>query len=240
MESPPQPANAGLFLWEVDTLSTKGQKQRQTKILLLIFLWELQRKFGGKVVEQYLQSASEIIGRFKGAIPAGSLSDLQQALVSRAQEARPIVRAHLERAAMVLLRRETTQGLEAPDPVRLALGEFQVLDRAGQGKVARNLALLWENFRIVFGGLSGFMAAQQTDRIAFIEKLESASERMAPARGSEVAFHYVTVELMRQYVSCLHQRRSDQSAIALAQCVVTLIDQGRTMSPEGLVYQVRP
>jgi hypothetical protein len=240
MASPPQSANAGLFLWEVDTSSTKGPKQLKGRILLLLLLWELQRKFGSKAIEHYLQSTSEIIGRIKGAIPAFSLNDLQQALASKLQVLQPTLAAHLQRAMPLLLGPEAAQVSERPDPARQALSEFQILDWDQQGKVARNLALLWENFQDVFGGLSGFMAAPQTDRTTFLQKLESASERMAPARGSEVAFHYVTVELMRQYISCLHHRRADPGAIALARCVVTLIDQGRSMPSERLVYEVRP
>jgi hypothetical protein len=224
----------------VDTSSTKGPKQHKRRILLLLLLWELRRKFGSKAIEHYLQSTSEIIGRIKGAIPAVSLDDLQQVLASKLREIQPTLAGHLQRAIPLLLGPGTAQVSGKPDPARQALGEFGVLDRDQRDKLARNLALLWENFQDVFGGLSGFMAAPQTDRTAFLQKLESASERMAAARGSEVAFHYVTVELMRQYISCLHHRRADPDAIALARCVVALIDQGRSMPSERLVYQVRP
>jgi hypothetical protein len=70
----------------------------------------------------------------------------------------------------------------------------------------------------------------QTERSQYLEKLMAAFQRMKLARGSNVAFHYVTVELMRQYVCCLQQRRSDRPALSLASCVAALINRGRLMT----------
>ena len=46
-----------------------------------------------------------------------------------------------------------------------------------------------------------------------------------------MAFHYVTVEVMRLYVICLQTRRSDRAALSLATCAATLINRGRMMTP---------
>jgi hypothetical protein len=116
------------------------------------------------------------------------------------------------------------------DPAWEILAEFQKLDASDQDKAAKNLALLWGHFEDTFGGLSGFLEESQTERSQYLEKLMAASQRMKLARGSNVAFHYVTVELMRQYVCCLQQRRSDRPALSLASCVAALINRGRLMT----------
>ena len=54
---------------------------------------------------------------------------------------------------------------------------------------------------------------------------------MKLARGSEVAFHFVTVELMRLYVEGFMLGRRDRAALALASTVSVLIDRGRMMTP---------
>ncbi|WP_133239386.1 hypothetical protein [Microvirga sp. KLBC 81] len=117
------------------------------------------------------------------------------------------------------------------DPAWDILAEFQMLETSNQDKVAKNLALLWGHFEDTFGGLSGFLAEPAIEQSQYLEKLMMASRRMRPARGSDVAFHYVTVELMRQYVCCLQAGRSDRAALSLATCVAALINRGRMMAP---------
>lgn len=121
---------------------------------------------------------------------------------------------------------------QEPDPVEMLLSEFAGLEQEQQAKVARNLVLLWDNFQTIFGGLSGFLAASPTEQDAFMEKLEAAARRMEPARGTDSAFHYVTVELTRQYISFFRVGRSDGQALALAACVAALIDEGRRIPAE--------
>jgi hypothetical protein len=83
----------------------------------------------------------------------------------------------------------------------------------------------------MFGGLSGFLVEPQVEQSLYLDKLMTASRRMKIARGSDVAFHYVTVELMRHYVHCLQLGRSDQAALSLASAVAALINRGRMMTP---------
>jgi hypothetical protein len=90
----------------------------------------------------------------------------------------------------------------------------------------------------MFGGISGFLATMPTEQDAFMEKLEAAATRMEPAKGTNVAFHYFTVELTRQYISFFRLGRSDRQAVALASCVVSLIDNGRRMAPEPVASLV--
>jgi len=54
---------------------------------------------------------------------------------------------------------------------------------------------------------------------------------MKLARGSDVAFHYVTVEVMRLYVGCLQSKRSDRAALSLAACAAAMINRGRVTAP---------
>ncbi|WP_150117733.1 hypothetical protein [Microvirga vignae] len=116
------------------------------------------------------------------------------------------------------------------DDVGMVLGEFEKLSRDQQDKVAKSLALLWDTFIEVFGGVSGFQTASPIEQQAYIERLSTASRRMEVARGSDVAFHYVTVELMRQYVSFLQTSSKNPRAIVLAGAVAPLIDRGRGIS----------
>jgi hypothetical protein len=117
------------------------------------------------------------------------------------------------------------------DPVWDLLAEFQALAPDQQNKAAKNLALLWNHFEHMFGGLSGFLAEAPVEQSLYLDKLMTASRRMKIARGSDVAFHYVTVELMRLYVCGLQQGRSDRAALSLASHVAALINRGRMMTP---------
>ncbi|WP_262271838.1 hypothetical protein [Microvirga yunnanensis] len=116
---------------------------------------------------------------------------------------------------------------EEPDPAWALLEDLQNLKADQQDKTAKNLALLWKSFEDSFGGLSGYLQSLETEQLLYLNKLKAASDRMRLARGTEAAFHYVTVELMRQYVGCFQAGRSDQAAMALATCVSGLIDRGR-------------
>lgn len=117
------------------------------------------------------------------------------------------------------------------DPVWALLAEFQALEPDQQVKSAKNLALLWDHFGQTFGGVSGYLAEPQVEQLVYLDKLTTASRRMRLARGSEVAFHYVTVELMRLYVQCFQQGRSDRVALTLAAHVASLINRGRMVTP---------
>ncbi|WP_445503141.1 hypothetical protein [Microvirga sp. G4-2] len=119
------------------------------------------------------------------------------------------------------------------DDVGLVLSELENLTRDQQDKVAKSLALLWDAFIDLFGGVSAFQTASLIEQQAFAKRLDTAASRMKAARGSDAAFHYVTVELMRQYVSFLQVGSKDPRAIVLAGTVAPLIDQGRGINAES-------
>jgi hypothetical protein len=145
---------------------------------------------------------------------------------------RPIVRSKTQ-ALLPFLPGAVTESMdEQPDPVWSLLADFQSLGAAHQDKAARNLALLWGHFEESFGGLSGYLAMPETEQLLYLEKLKAASDRMRLARGTEGAFHFVTVELMHQYVRGFQERRSDRAAVTLATWVSGLIDRGRSLTEE--------
>jgi hypothetical protein len=155
------------------------------------------------------------------------------------QRLRSVLLSQAHRLIPSLVEAEAATASHEPDMVQEILGEFEALRSDMQDKVARNLALLWDNFQDAFGGISGFMAAQALEQDAFMHKLNAAAERMRPARGTSAAFHYVTVELMRQYVTFFRSGRSDPKAVRLATCVVSLIEHGRGMPKEPIAYSVK-
>jgi len=124
------------------------------------------------------------------------------------------------------------------DPVLLAMEEFEGLEPDQQEKVAKSLALLWNSFTSVFGGVSGFRNASAVEQRAYSEKLEAAAERMKAARGTDAAFHYVTVELIRHYVAFLRIASTDPKAVALARLVAPLIDRGHKLGAEPYLRPV--
>jgi hypothetical protein len=127
---------------------------------------------------------------------------------------------------------------EEHDPVRLVMAEFHDLSSDQQNKVAQNLALLWNSFTSVFGGVSGFRAASPTEQREYLEKLQLAARRMEAAKGTEAAFHYVTVELIRLYIGFHQVGSTDQGAVALAKVVAPLIDRGHRLSAAPFIYPV--
>jgi hypothetical protein len=137
-------------------------------------------------------------------------------------------------SSLPLLSPPDANEVEEVDDVKLVLSEFENLTRDQQDKVAKSLALLWDAFIDLFGGVSAFQATSLVEQQAFTKKLDTAARRMEVARGSDAAFHYVTVELMRQYVSFLQIGSKDPRAIILAGMVAPLIDQGRRINAESV------
>lgn len=119
---------------------------------------------------------------------------------------------------------------EEVDDVEQALRDYENLSREQQEKVASSLALLWDSFIDVFTGVSSFQAASQIAHEGYIGKLEKAARRMEVARGTDVAFHYVSVELMRLYLAFLQAESGHPKAILLATTVAPLIDLGHRMN----------
>ena len=150
----------------------------------------------------------------------------------------PVVLRHLRERFPSLPLGAASGPDDGTDPVLMILHEFERLDGGQQEKVARNLALLWNSFMSVFDGVSGFQAASAVDQQAYFEKLEAAAHRMEAARGTDAAFHYVTVELIRRYIGFLQIGSTDPKAVALARLVAPLIDRGHKLGAEPFLRAV--
>lgn len=229
MDSSPQNSTALISLWDADQDVLKGSGRWLGQFSLF---WESHRQRFAKAAGVYTSISRRIVAGIDRSAPPVRLA-LAEGL-ARWQAARPALLLQSRKLLPFLLQTDVTGAHAGPDPVDTILSDFGSLERAGQDKVAKNLALLWDNFQNMFGGISGFLAAPGTEQDAFMEKLTAAAERMEAARGTEAAFHYVTVELTRQYISYFRIGRADPKAVALATCVVSLIDRGRRMSlPAG-------
>jgi hypothetical protein len=226
MSSSPEHRSVFAFPWHDDSQPESGFVQR----LEPFYKWcSVRWKRVETLREKTSSTLSRIGGSFDQTLWASALIVLPKAFAgwdAVYPEALTKARALL---SFVPLASTDEDALEH-DPAWEILAEFQKLDASDQDKAAKNLALLWGHFEDTFGGLSGFLEESQTERSQYLEKLMAASQRMKLARGSNVAFHYVTVELMRQYVCCLQQRRSDRPALSLASCVAALINRGRLMT----------
>jgi hypothetical protein len=228
MSSSPQPRNDFAFPWSADDQSRHELIEKLEQVYRLCHLrW--------RIVQQYGEAARPVLRHIGRALDQTALATalivlpkvlaewdrLRPILVSNARTLLPFV---------PLVKTAEEEALEQ-DPIWHLLGEFKALAPGQQDKAAQNLALLWGHFEDTFGGLSGFLAEPQTEQALYLDKLDAASRRMKLARGSDVAFHYVTVEVMRLYVICLQTRRSDRAALSLATCAATLINRGRMMTP---------
>lgn len=116
---------------------------------------------------------------------------------------------------------------EASEPAFAILGELDELAPEKQVATARNVALLWDCFVEEFGGVAGFLASGATEQAEYLDKLEAAASRMEAGRGTPVAYHYVSVVLIKLYVESFRTKRATAGAIALSGRVAALINQGR-------------
>ncbi len=228
MSSSPQYRNDFAFPWSADDRSRHALIERLERIYRLCHLrW--------RIVEQSGEAARPVLRRIGKALDQTALATalivlpkvfaewdrLQPVLVSQARTLLPFV---------PLVKTAEEEALEQ-DPIWELLREFKALAPDQQDKAAKNLSLLWAHFEDTFGGLSGFLTETQAEQALYLDKLDMASRRMKLARGSDVAFHYVTVEVMRLYVICLQTQRSDRAALSLATCAAALINRGRMMTP---------
>jgi hypothetical protein len=226
MSSPPQSRSDFTFPWSVDHQPQDGLFEKLEQFYSFCLLrWQFI-----KICRQTVRPALERAG-----------ATLDQTVLAAALIVLPKAFAGWDALRPVLLSRTRTllpfipiasaedEALRS-DPVWELLAEFQALSPAQQDMAAKNLALLWDHFEHMFGGLSGFMAEPQIEQSLYLDKLMTASRRMKVARGSDVAFHYVTVELMRLYVHGLQLGRSDRAALSLASSVAALINRGRMMT----------
>ena len=228
MSSSPQHRTGFVFPWSADDQSRHELIEKLEQVYRLCHLrW--------RIVEQYGEAARPVLRQIGRA--------LDQTALAAALIVLPKVFAEWDRLRPVLMSNARTllpfvplvktaedEALEQ-DPIWNLLGEFKALAPDQQDKAAKNLALLWGHFEETFAGLSGFLAEPQTEQALYLNKLDTASRRMKLARGSDAAFHYVTVEVMRLYVICLQTGRSDRAALSLATAAATLINRGRMMTP---------
>jgi len=225
MDSSPQHLNAGLFRWEVENPSP-NRLDRWLEQLEALRQFHAQRL--RSAVAAYVSASREIA--HKVDLPTLPERLVPPRVLAVWEEAQPVLLSHSRKLLPFLPLFEAPEGPPEPDPVEEILGDFDGLTREQQEKVAENVALLWDYFQETFGGISGFLASPQTEQAAYMEKLNAASERMQVARGTNVAFHYVTVELVRQYLSFLQRGTADMSAVLLAERVVALIERGRQLT----------
>lgn len=136
----------------------------------------------------------------------------------------PLARAHLTFLGVSVPEEQPAE----PTEEQALLGAFEALDGGRQEAVARNLSLLWECFLEEFSGLSGFFEASPTRQSAYLDRLASAAGRMEASRAPEARYHYVSVALMKHYVSSFQARSTAPDAIALSRRVASLIDGTRT------------
>ncbi len=228
MSSSPQHRTGFAFPWSEHDQSRHELIEKLEQVYRLCHLrWQ--------IVQQYSEAARPLLRHVGRA--------LNQTALATALIVLPRVFAEWDRLRPILMSNARTLLPFVPlvntaedealkqDPVWNLLAEFKTLAPDQQDKAAKNLALLWGHFEETFGGLSGFLAEQPMDQALYLDKLDTASRRMKLARGSDVAFHYVTVEVMRLYVTCLQTKRSDRAALSLATCAAALINRGRMMTP---------
>ncbi|WP_201859429.1 hypothetical protein [Microvirga soli] len=228
MSSSPQHQTDFTFPWSAADQSRHELIEKLEQVYRLCHLrW--------RIVEHYGAAARPVLHRIGRAVDQTALATALIVLPKVFAEwdrYRPILISNARTLLpfVPLVKSVEEEALEQ-DPIWNLLGEFKTLAPDQQDKAAKNLALLWAHFEDTFEGLSGFLAEPQTEQALYLDKLDTASRRMKLARGSDVAFHYVTVEVMRLYVICLQTRRSDRAALSLATCAATLINRGRMMTP---------
>ncbi|MFC1456091.1 hypothetical protein ACETIH_05010 [Microvirga arabica] len=228
MSSSPQHRTGFVFPWSADDRSRHELIEKLEQVYRLCHLrW--------RIVEQCGEAARPLlrhIGRTLDQTALATALIVLPKVFAEWDRLRPVLMSNARTLLpfVPLVKSAEEEALEQ-DPIWSLLREFKTLAPDQQDKSAKNLALLWGHFEETFGGLSGFLAEPQMEQALYLDKLDTASRRMKLARGSDVAFHYVTVEVMRLYVICLHTGRSDRAALSLATCAAALINRGRMMTP---------
>ncbi|MGO4526678.1 hypothetical protein AB4097_17675 [Microvirga sp. 2MCAF35] len=226
MSSPPQCRSEFTFPWSVD-------HQPQNRLIEKLEQFQRLSLLRWRFLEACRQAARPRLAQARALLDQTALATaliVVPRVLAGWDTLRPRLISHSRALLPFLPIPSEEEEALATDPVWELLAEFQALAPDQQDKAARNLALLWDHFEHMFGGLSGFLAEPAIEQSIYLDKLTTASRRMRLARGSQVAFHYVTVELMRLYVSYLQGGRSDRAAMTLASNVVALISRGRMVT----------
>lgn len=228
MSSSPQSRSGFTFPWSDSESSKNDLIGKLEQVYRLCHLrWRIVER-SGEAAHPVLQRVSRTLDQ---TVLAAALIVLPK-VFAEWDRLRPALLSNA-RALLPLIPLAKGAGCEntEQDPIWELLTEFKALNPDQQDKAAQNLALLWGHFEDTFDGLSGFLAEPQTEQTLYLDKLATASRRMKLARGSEAAFHYVTVEVMLLYVGCLQSKRSDQAALSLAACAAAMINRGRMTAP---------
>lgn len=147
---------------------------------------------------------------------------------------------YMQRAPQTILQRGSSNGRkpqpsdvetlhETPDHAQMVLADLDALDPKRRDVVAHNLGLLWDAFLEEFGGVSGFLAEQVVHQDAYLAKLDAAARRMQASKASNAGHHYVSVALMKEYVSGFRSLSITESMVELAHRVASLIDRSREL-----------
>lgn len=230
MDGSPQSPSGYISLWDADKQQAKEARARPEWIDAILQRFRPVAAASVQINARIRNIAQQGAQRVRAASPRA---------LAVWQAAQPVLLSHAGKLLSYLPNADAAHDSTKPTPVQILLTEFEKLESVQQDRVAKNLVLLWDNFQSMFGGISGFLSAPETEQNTFMERLKAAAERMETARGSDAAFHFVTVELMRQYISFLQTGRADTQALSLATCVVSLIDRGRTMASEPMAYSIK-
>ena len=106
---------------------------------------------------------------------------------------------------------------------RRLISEFDGLGGPERDLVAQALTQLWDAFNERFGGLQGFLAAEFSDREAYVTQIERAHGRMTPYRNGGAAHFYQATALMLAYIRAVLQQQSVESRVLEA------VHRGRTL-----------
>ncbi len=115
--------------------------------------------------------------------------------------------------------------------IDVLLRDFEGLHDDKQLEVARALAQLWDSFIEHFGGIEGFLTGDGARRGDYIQRLETAAQRMRNAIGSEKGHYFFATAMLTHYLRALYDGSNEHDDQRLAGVVVTLVDRGRKLLP---------
>jgi hypothetical protein len=230
MSNSPQRLSGPIFFWDANGQPTTRSGDRLEQLYTICQLrWKTLEGWREAVRSPWIR----LVGVLDQTFFASALG-VRPRIPVRRDVVRPVLFSKTPVRLPFLPLASVEQKDEEPDPAWELLDDFQSLEMDQQDRAAKNLALLWRCFEDSFGGLSGYLGSAETEQVLYLEKLKAASDRMRLAQSTDGAVHYVTVALMRQYVGCFQEGRSDEAAMALAAWVSGLIDRGRGLTATSI------